>query len=826
MPQELVFFHKGLSFESRSAMQQPGVLKSAINISFEKEGEQGTRVPLKAVNTTAVNAIHSVRRFNDILIEADTTNLRFRSALTDGDFTVLSAAVTSAAWNWTEYKNFLYGCNGVEEVLIDKSGNCYPARIENPATACAGATPDAGDLTGSYYLYCSYFIVWPNGQTYETGLSPVSADVTPSSDKINWSSIPTLTYTAYYGASSTIGTNTKLYISGYGVDDSTSITDTKGKTVTLVGGSHIEKISDSIWGSAVYFDGTGDYLTVADSADWVMGTTAFTVDFYVRFKTVPSGNVFFFAQYASGTDYAWCFYNKSTDLIDFTLMTASTSQSSRSAFVPVANTWYHVAIVRGWASSNTTVAVAIDGTDPGAQTGFTNDWTNMAAVLEIGAGATGGNFDGWITGFRVTKGEALWTANFTPPTVPPGPLIYRKLYRGPGLTGTLGDIYYVATIADNVTTTYVDNVTDATLAAAGACYTTDYMPGPAKQSYACFHYGRCFWVDAEYKHRLTFSETVSGLTSEENESLMPLASLDDNWDDIRAAGVKQVDPQGIVSWGINLYIPLKDTWIRKQGNDPDTWAYRKTYAAYGVAAPATIAMSAQPTGIIFLTQPDGGNPGLALFNGQTAELFTSPRFDYIFQTDMNQAYISTCVGACVGRYYLFAYPSGSGTVPDTLLAFDLRRFPDIRVSEWKDTAVKSIDNYEFGKNFYIGGSDGYVRKNDTTYAETINVEVETHELIGGDPQYANHEKYLKELKYALNAGAGSVVMTLYIDGTAATWADGSTSKTLTGTGETVQVMKDFPQNFRGYRFRIKLVGTAMATFTLYSPWQLDFDVKP
>lgn len=606
MPSELLYFHRGLSYDARSALQQPGNLRSAKNISFEVEGEQDLRVPLKKVNSTAIGAIHSVRRFKDIIIVADTTNLRFRSALTDGNFTVISAAVTNAAWYFDEYKDFLYAVNGTEELLIDGSGNTYPARVANPITAPSGASGAAGNPSGSYYLYVSYLIEWPNGHTYETGLSDASADVSVTSEKISWSAIPLCPYAATYGTA---------------------------------------------------------------------------------------------------------------------------------------------------------------------------------------------------------------------------PTIKRKLYRGPGATGSLGDIYYVDTIADNTTATYTDDETDANITAAGVCYTTDYEPGPAGQSFVCFHYGRAFIIDSANKHRLYFSEPASGITAAENEVLFPIASLEDNWDDIRVSGFRELDPQGIVSWGINLYIPLKDTWVRKQGNDPDTWAYRKTYACYGVSAPGTVARCPSPNGIIYLTMQDGGNPGLALFNGQTAELFTSPKFDYLFKEDLNQTYISTCVGICTGRYYLLAYPSGNATVPDTLIAFDLRRFPDIRAAEWTDTYVKSMDNYEFGSNFYIGGSDGYLRKNDPTYAEAIDIEVETHDCIGGNPQLACHEKYLSEFRYALNSDSSHITMTIYIDGTAATWPDGTTTRTIEGTGEAVQIMKNFPTNFRGYRFRIKLTASDLTTFTLYSPWELIFDVK-
>lgn len=173
--------------------------------------------------------------------------------------------------------------------------------------------------------------------------------------------------------------------------------------------------------------------------------------------------------------------------------------------------------------------------------------------------------------------------------------MHRKLYRGPGTTPTptLTDIYYVATISDNTTLVYEDTKTDAQLSAAATSYIDDYDQPPIPK-YIEWHYGRPFMVDATYNHRLYWGEAAGGATATENEVLMPLATIEDSYDDLRVAGYEFADPQGLFSWGVNLYIPLKDTWIRKQGNDPDTWVYRKTYAKYGIGAPHTVDFSSSP----------------------------------------------------------------------------------------------------------------------------------------------------------------------------------------------------------------------------------------
>ncbi len=595
---ELVLWTRGLSFDSLSSLQQPGFLKTAENVSFEVEGKQTLRQRFANINSTAIGAIHSIRKWRSILVVGDGVNLR--SNADSGDFTTRYSSFSGEIFYFRPYKNFLMGCNGTDFFLMDLSHNVYPARVANPLTAPTLTDSGAGTgPIGHYMGYVSYLITWPNGHTYETGLSPASADLNNlHDDAIAWTDIPICPYAAYYGTA---------------------------------------------------------------------------------------------------------------------------------------------------------------------------------------------------------------------------PTIQRKLYRGPGTGGTLGDIYYVATIS-NVGTTYTEtgDLEDATLAANTASYVDDYDQPPIPK-YIEWHYGRLFIVDATYNHRLYWSEVVGGETAAENEVLMPLAVLENNWDDLRVAGFEFADPQGLFSWGVNLYIPLKDTWIRKQGNDPDTWAYRKTYAKYGIGAPHTVDFSSSPGGIIGVTNPEYGEPGLAVFGGQSSEIFTSPRLDYIFNTDMNLDYIHKCRGKMVGRSYHLLYPSGSSTEPDTYLCIDLRRLPDIRVAEWTDLSGRCIDCDHQGKKFYIGTSTGYAKtKSDSG---TCDILLETHDLIGGNPQIFNEQKTWVELKYSLN---GTVTLEVYIDDTLMKWPDDTTSITLTGTSETIQFRK-FPQNAKGYKIRLKLTGTALSTCEIYSPWQLLFD---
>uniref|UniRef100_A0A6M3IZZ8 Uncharacterized protein n=1 Tax=viral metagenome TaxID=1070528 RepID=A0A6M3IZZ8_9ZZZZ len=602
MPIEPVFWHKGLAFHVRSALQEPGFLKTAENITFRTEGKQELRPSFSAVNSTSVNAIHSIKRFLNNIIIGDDTNLRDRSALTSGNFTTLGVNFANAIWSFIEYKNFLNAVNGTDNVLIDSDGNAYNGAIANPSGIPAGAAGAAGNPNDTYALYVTYLITWPNGHTYETGFS-LSSDVTVATQKISWTNIPVCPYTAIYGTQ---------------------------------------------------------------------------------------------------------------------------------------------------------------------------------------------------------------------------PTIHRKLYRGPGTGGTLADIYLVTTITDNTTTTYTDDVSDSQLAANGASTCENYTTGPTKPLYGAINYGRFFYIDADYLNRLYYSEAVAGATAGENETLMPLAFQTNNWDDIRVAGYGRCDPQGLVTWGTYLYIPMKHTWIKKYGNDPDTWSYKKTWANIGIAAPYSIAKAVNPAGILGISNPIGGSPGISLFNGQVSQILANQQLTEIFEDDLNHDYIHKCRGVWDGRYYHVLYPSGSNTEPDKWLAVDLVKAPELRVAFWMDLNARSIDIYDQGSQVYVGGYDGYVRQNSGT--ESRNIQVETHDLIGGKVEIANTLKTLKELKYNIDTGTKQVSLEIIIDGENATWPDGTTSCLINGTGDKIQVKRGFPTNFRGYKFSFRITGTGLSTMNLYSPWQVDFDV--
>jgi len=212
--------------------------------------------------------------------------------------------------------------------------------------------------------------------------------------------------------------NTKLLIHSNTTNASTSFTDSaSGHTVTASADAQ-HKTDQKKWGkTSMYFDGTGDYLTIPDHDDFALGTSDFTIDFWIRFGSVDitqpiceqledsynytlirweSGYIFFY-HYSSGVS----------------------NISKAGAWTPVVNTWYHVAVIRGWGGDSTVFEICVNGKALGLGGVEADTIDDLSADFKIGIWSNGPDyFNGHIDEFRLVKGEALWTTNFIPPAGP------------------------------------------------------------------------------------------------------------------------------------------------------------------------------------------------------------------------------------------------------------------------------------------------------------------------------------------------------------------------------------------------------------------------
>jgi len=163
-------------------------------------------------------------------------------------------------------------------------------------------------------------------------------------------------------------------------------------------------------GWSAFFDGTGDYLTVADNAALQMGSGDFTIEFWMQPTSTGVATVFGKGFSASG---AILMQTLSTSgRIELWVNGSLVITESSGTYSP--NNWYHIAVVR----SGTSLVLYRNGVSTGSVTNSVN--LNSTASLGIGGDPTnlGYTFTGYISNFRMVKGSALYTTTFTTPASP------------------------------------------------------------------------------------------------------------------------------------------------------------------------------------------------------------------------------------------------------------------------------------------------------------------------------------------------------------------------------------------------------------------------
>jgi hypothetical protein len=159
------------------------------------------------------------------------------------------------------------------------------------------------------------------------------------------------------------------------------------------------------------FDGNGDYLYPATSPNLAMGTGNFTVEGWIYATGTPSDSPIFECRSTGSATDGFTLTAFSSSVIRLFCGSALISSSSTS----YVGQWVHLAVAR--VSGTTTFY--INGTSVGS-TASTINWTNQDVIVGGGRYSAGSSinvsFTGYIDDFRITKGVARYTANFTPPT--------------------------------------------------------------------------------------------------------------------------------------------------------------------------------------------------------------------------------------------------------------------------------------------------------------------------------------------------------------------------------------------------------------------------
>lgn len=207
-----------------------------------------------------------------------------------------------------------------------------------------------------------------------------------------------------------------------GVDASTTFTEegcsSAAKTLTAVGNAQIDTAQSKFGGASYLGDGTGDYVSAADSEDFNFGTGDWTVDFWFRTTSDPQTTTQEMVGQSTAGSYNDVFdlylQNGLLRIYNFVGAAAVGNYITAAVTPTVANTWYHLEFCR----SGTGAYIFVDGVSQALTTLTaygTNNSGNFTGTWRMGDVISGGVV-GHMDEVRVTKGSCRHTSNFTPET--------------------------------------------------------------------------------------------------------------------------------------------------------------------------------------------------------------------------------------------------------------------------------------------------------------------------------------------------------------------------------------------------------------------------
>lgn len=168
--------------------------------------------------------------------------------------------------------------------------------------------------------------------------------------------------------------------------------------------------------------GAGNYLTTPDSTDLRFGTGNFTIELWHKMQSsLPGGTHSFFCSKgaAAALNNAWYFCILAGGNLTFT--TANNNACIYTPYAHVADTtnWHHISLNR----VGNVLTLYVDGSSVASAT------IDGSSIVDLYEGTGPLYVGGWNYGtantradfmdeFVIVKGQALRTANFTPPAAP------------------------------------------------------------------------------------------------------------------------------------------------------------------------------------------------------------------------------------------------------------------------------------------------------------------------------------------------------------------------------------------------------------------------
>jgi hypothetical protein len=166
-------------------------------------------------------------------------------------------------------------------------------------------------------------------------------------------------------------------------------------------------------GASALFDGSGDTLTVSSGIPSNLFNSDATLDFWVRFNSLPTSIGSFLSKStgAFGNSLLLSLINQSGTLkLTIQGITLGVVTTQFSATVSLSTgVWYHIAFERNGSNAN----FYKDGTKLTTTDDNGTGWSTISVSANT---IIGNSLDGWIDEYRVSTVSRYQGNNFTPPT--------------------------------------------------------------------------------------------------------------------------------------------------------------------------------------------------------------------------------------------------------------------------------------------------------------------------------------------------------------------------------------------------------------------------
>jgi hypothetical protein len=342
--------------------------------------------------------------YGALLAYGDSNKPLFLLSTTGSSWNIFNSAPTLstlAANQWTHFvvtrqstgagtSTFRVFVNGKLEIINTSGGSGTVYQPTNQIFVSGGVTGSSTPMQG--YMSNVRVSIGAIPTAYQTSSTTVSATTvifTP----------PTAPVTTTSQGATSGNVEYLLNFTNAGITDATAKND-----LETVGNAQISTTQSKFGGSSMFFDGTGDWLTMRGSVDFAFGTGDFTMECWAYNTNSTQPQYLFMVDATGGISFGF-------ESGSFVLGRRATAIDLSYTYTIPINSWVHYAVTR----SGTTARLFINGVQVASNTNSLN-YTVTGNTAVGGVPTTSVSFYGYIDDFRITKGFARYTANFVPPT--------------------------------------------------------------------------------------------------------------------------------------------------------------------------------------------------------------------------------------------------------------------------------------------------------------------------------------------------------------------------------------------------------------------------